>query len=95
MWQTTCFELFLRPIDGAAYAEFNLSPSENWAAYDFAAYREGMANRAMPRDPVCTWRRGTAFSLFDAAIPAGGLPRLPAAFALTAVLEEEGGVKSY
>jgi hypothetical protein len=45
---TTCFELFLAEDSEAAqgaYAEFNLSPSERWAAYDFDGYRVGMAAR--------------------------------------------------
>ncbi len=95
LWQTTCFELFVRAPGAAGYAEFNLSPSERWAAYDFADYREGMTNRAMPRDPVCTLRRGQGVALFDAAVPLAGLPGLPLEFSLTAVIEEQGGVKSY
>jgi len=95
LWQTTCFELFVRPDDGPGYAEFNLSPSERWAAYDFAAYRQGMTDRAIPRQPVCTARRGQSVLIFDAAIPALALPPLPWAYGLTAVIEEEGGVRSY
>ncbi len=95
LWQTTCFELFARPDCGVGYAEFNLSPSQAWAAYDFSGYRAGMAQRAMPRDPVCTPRRGTSLLIFDAAIPAASLPPLPGRFGLTAVIEEEGGHKSY
>ncbi len=95
LWQTTCFELFVRAPDGDAYSEFNLSPSERWAAYDFAGYREGMMNRAMPRDPICTLRRGQGVALFDAAVPLAGLPALPLEFSLTAVIEEQGGTKSY
>ncbi len=95
LWQTTCFELFVKPEGGEAYAEFNLSPSERWAAYDFTGYREGMADRPIPRAPLCTWRGGRTFAIFDAAIPSSALPSLPAAIALTAVLEEKGGVKSY
>lgn len=94
LWRTTCFELFVRS-DGAGYAEFNLSPSERWAAYDFAGYREGMTERAMPRDPVCTPRRGQSVLIFDAAIPAAALPALPWLYGLTAVIEEAGGVMSY
>lgn len=93
LWQTTCFELFVK--DGEGYAEFNLSPSERWAAYDFAGYRAGMAERAMERAPVCTPRRGQSVLIFDAAIPASALPPLPWAYGLTAVIEEEGGHKSY
>ncbi len=95
LWQTTCFEMFLKGPDGEGYAEFNLSPSERWAAYDFAGYRAGMAERAVERAPVCTPRRGGSVLIFDAAIPAFALPPLPWAYGLTAVIEEEGGTKSY
>ena len=95
LWRTTCFELFLRPAGGSAYSEFNLSPSERWAAYDFASYREGMAERPASREPDCVMRMGSTFAIFDAAIPAGLVPagRCEANFA--AVVEEEGGIVSY
>lgn len=95
LWQTTCFELFVRDPDGEGYAEFNFSPSQQWAAYDFSGYREGMAERAMPRAPVCTPRRGQSVLIFDVAMPTAALPPLPASIGLTAVIEEEGGHKSY
>jgi len=41
LWRTTCFEAFVRGRD-EGYFEFNLSPSGQWAAYGFDAYREGM-----------------------------------------------------
>ncbi len=90
LWRTTCFELFLRPEAGSAYTEFNLSPSERWAAYDFDAPREGMRDRPMPRDPVCTLRRGGSVAIFDAAIPRAALPAEHSAMGLTAVIEEQG-----
>jgi hypothetical protein len=93
LWRTTCFELFV--MDGEGYAEFNLAPSERWAAYDFTSYRAGMAERAMERAPVCTPRRGRSVLIFDAAIPARALPPLPWDYGLTAVIEEEGGHTSY
>ncbi|MBB4615530.1 DOMON-like domain-containing protein [Novosphingobium taihuense] len=95
LWQATCFELFVKPDGGESYAEFNFSPSQRWAAYDFSGYREGMAERPMPRDPVCTPRRGQSVLIFDVALPPAALPSLPAAIGLTAVIEEEGGQKSY
>ena len=95
LWQATCFELFVRPGEGEGYAEFNLSPSEQWAAYDFTGYRAGMAERPVPRDPVCTPRRGTNLLIFDAAIPASALPDLPWYYGLSAVIEEQGGHMSY
>ncbi|PZQ53964.1 MAG: hypothetical protein DI555_14670 [Novosphingobium pentaromativorans] len=95
LWQTTCFELFLQEPEGAGYTEFNLSPSERWNAYDFTGRREGMTQRPMPREPECTMRKGSDIAVFDAAIPVGGLPQGPLRCAFTAVIEEEGGVKSY
>lgn len=95
LWKRTCFELFLKPEDGEDYCEFNLSPSEQWAAYDFGGYRDGMRNRTMPRDPVCTMRPGATFAIFDAAIPRAALPDTRSAMGLSAVIEEEGGVKSF
>ena len=95
LWKTTCFEAFLRPVGGEAYVELNLSPSERWAAYDFAGYREGMAERPFPREPQCTMRKGEQLAIFDAAVPAAGLPAMHCELGLSAVIEEEGGVISY
>ena len=41
LWQHTCFEIFLAPRGMPSYFEFNFSPSGEWAAYAFAAYRQG------------------------------------------------------
>jgi hypothetical protein len=41
LWQHTCFEAFIRVKDSPAYFEFNFSPSGEWAAYGFRAYRDG------------------------------------------------------
>lgn len=95
LWKTTCFEAFLRPDGDQAYIELNLSASERWAAYDFSSYREGMSERPFPHEPQCSIRIGSDLTIFDAAVPSAGLPPLPAAMGLSAVIEEEGGVKSY
>jgi hypothetical protein len=44
LWHHTCFEAFVCPEPGAAYLEFNLAPSTQWAAYRFSGYRAGMAD---------------------------------------------------
>lgn len=100
LWQATCFELFV--ATGAGYCEFNFSPSEQWAAYDFSGYREGMAERAMARAPVITPRRGGDVLFCDVALPVSGpvalLPDLPWRYGLTAVIVEAGAkscVKSF
>ncbi|GAB7554042.1 hypothetical protein NRB_35530 [Novosphingobium sp. 11B] len=95
LWQTTCFEMFIQQGDGPDYTEINLSPSERWNVYDFTARRKGMAERPMPREPECTIRQGTDMAIFDAAIPAAGLPLAPWRCGFTAVIEEQGGHKSY
>ncbi|WEK47054.1 MAG: DOMON-like domain-containing protein [Candidatus Andeanibacterium colombiense] len=95
LWRTTCFEAFLKPVGGSAYVELNMSPSERWAAYDLTSYREGMSERPFPHEPQCAIRVGTDLTIFDAAVPSAGLPPVPAALGLSAVIEEEGGVKSY
>jgi predicted GIY-YIG superfamily endonuclease len=95
LWQSTCFEMFVQPISGAGYAEFNFSPSEAYAAYDFTSWREGMGERALSHDPVITPRGSGDVLIVDVAIPLSDLPALPAALSLTCVIEEEGGAKSY
>jgi hypothetical protein len=95
LWRTTCFEAFLRPERGQAYVELNLSPSERWNAYDFSSHREGMLERPMPHEPVCTLRRGRSLAIFDAAIPIAALPSPPCELGFACVLEEIGGRLSY
>ena len=95
LWQNTCFEMFVQHSGHTAYAEYNFSPSEAWAAYDFTDWRDGMAERSLSNYPVITPRKGKGTLIFDVALPLADLPDLPAALSLTAVLEEEGGAKSY
>lgn len=95
LWQTTCCEMFVRPEGGDSYTEFNFSPSESWAAYRFASWREGMAHHPVSHDPVITPRPGRNLLIVDVALPLADLPPLPAALSLTMVIEEEGGALSY
>ena len=112
LWRATCFEAFVRPDAqgdaSSAYVEFNLSPSGHWNAYDFRAYRDGMAPRPMARAPESRVRVAAADDgddadaaqrdatlIFDAAVPRSALPALPCSLGLCAVLEERGGVKSF
>ena len=85
------------PVEGCAptYSEFNFSPSERWAAYDFTGYREGMTERPAGRAPVITPRRGGDVLIFDVAVPADMLPPRPWRYGLTAVLEESDGTRSF
>jgi hypothetical protein len=95
LWATTCFEMFAAPGAGPAYQEWNLSPSEAFAAYGFGGYRAEMAQLHVRRPPIITWRGNGKRRLLDAALPLGDLPAPPFAYGLCAVVEEAGGRFSY
>lgn len=42
LWRHTCFEVFVESARADGYREFNLASSNEWAAYAFSGYREGM-----------------------------------------------------
>ena len=42
LWEETCLEFFLGPLDSPRYWEFNLSPAGHWNVFSFESYRKGM-----------------------------------------------------
>ena len=92
LWQTTCFEAFLRESGAKGYREWNFAPSGQWAAYDFEAQREGKADAdvAAPyirmEDNLTWWALGATIS-----VEAG----IHWELGLSAILEEQDGTKSY
>ena len=94
LWQTTCFEMFLMCEDGR-YFEFNFSPSAEWAIYAFDSYRTGMRPLEVDVSPHIEFvETGEIFSL-EADVDLGQIPIEKMALALSAVIEETGGTKSY
>ena len=93
LWQHTCFELFLRDSRSDAYVEFNFSPSGEWAAYAFDAYREGM--RPADGVPSIEWTRAGDALVLDATVPAEMIAPGALAAGLSAVIEDTGGAISY
>lgn len=93
LWASTCFELFARPVGGEAYCEFNFAPSSQWAAYAFDGYRAGMRNLALEAPAIEVSATDDVFVL-RVAVEASVL-RTGAQLALTAVIEETSGAKSY
>lgn len=99
LWRHTCFEAFVRSAPGPAYAEFNFSPSTQWAVYRFSDYREGMS---VAREINAPWieahATGESFTL-QAALDLNSLSSLPGDAAwrlgLSAVIEETNGCISY
>jgi hypothetical protein len=92
LWKTTCFEAFLRPVGEGTYREWNFAPSGEWAAYDFAGYREGSTDAEVPppyirvEDNMTWWALGATI-----AVDADQHWQL----GLFAILEEKDGTKSY
>lgn len=92
LWHTTCFEAFLRAEGAEAYREWNFAPSGQWAAYDFAGYRAGMAV-ADVAEPYVRMEDNFTWWALGATIA----PKADRAWqlGLSAVIEEQDGTKSY
>lgn len=60
LWRHSCFELFVRARGEARYAEVNLAPSGDWAAYAFSAYRAGLRQVAPMTAPAIDVAAGAA-----------------------------------
>jgi hypothetical protein len=96
LWQTTCFEAFLRVPGQASYVELNASPSGAWAAYHFDDYRTGMAALPMPTAPEIGLDASESHFALEAvyALPPEFAGQ-PVELCLSAVIEEADGTKSY
>ena len=98
LWETTCFEAFIRPRGTDAYYELNLSPSGDWAAYAFDSYRAGMRNARIDctPDPDVWLKDGVRMQ--EATFDLSGEALNNAIewdIGLSAVIEEQDGAKSY
>ncbi|HWU94324.1 MAG TPA: DOMON-like domain-containing protein [Sphingomonas sp.] len=90
LWQHTCFELFVKPVGGDGYFEFNFSPSTQWAAYQFEGYRAGMRDLQLAVPVIEPVEDG-----IRVRIDLAGLPEGEWRVAITAVIEAADGSKSY
>ena len=95
LWRHTCLELFARRDEEQSYLEFNFSPSGDWAAYRFDAYRQGQSPRLQEPGKVLLRPLGRDELLVQAwaHLPAGAAAdwRLGPA----AVIEAGDGTLSY
>ena len=98
LWQHTCFEAFAAAPGTAAYCEYNFSPSTEWAAYRFSAYREGM-RVAEVRPPSMAVSRDARRLELRAALRLGRLLEASGSrvvqLAFSAVIEDANGRHSY
>ena len=97
LWRHTCVEVFVAGRGSHEYREFNFSPSGEWAAYAFTAYRAGMTVLELPCGPTLCWQRTAAQLELSATLPAEALPADAAGLrlALSAVIEEQSGTISH
>ncbi len=98
LWRHTCFEAFVRTA-GGGYYEFNFAPSSQWAVYRFTGYREGMKPALNAFAPDIEGQAKHDTYELRVTLDLGGLNDLPRgapwSVALTAVIEEVSGAKSY
>jgi hypothetical protein len=88
LWEHSCFEAFLTIPPG--YMELNFAPSTEWAAYRLSSYREGRREAAIIAPKIETLIGFDRFELrAELIVPILG------AMALSAVIEEKDGTKSY
>jgi hypothetical protein len=99
LWKHTCFEAFIQRADSQGYYEFNFSPTRQWAAYRFDAYRVGMTPIDLAKPPEISVSREPhqlelqATFLLPASVAMGAAP--PSKLALTAVVEDDSGRLCY
>ena len=99
LWRTTCFEAFIRGEAGEAYVEVNLSPSNEWAAYAFAGYRDGMRPLEEVPDPEIFALHDEGLLQLTGHVDLARVPSLSLYdtwhIGLSAVIEAADGSKSY
>lgn len=93
LWQSTCFELFLKQPGETGYLEFNFSPSTQWAVYGFTGYREGMHEASERLAPSIRFQAAPNGITLSAEVQ--NLPGLPWLLGLSAVIAGPDGRKSH
>ena len=92
LWQGTCFEAFLTEEGQPDYTEFNYAPDGRWACYQFDDYRS-----LLRPDDLAPWLMETEREVgrYALRVEPGIFPDTGSKLALSAVIEEQGGVKSF
>ncbi|MGB7408422.1 MAG: hypothetical protein WA908_07940 [Pontixanthobacter sp.] len=92
LWKTTCFEIFWQPHGDSAYREFNLSPSQQWACYDFDDVRRNGRDGAVEEIGIeCNTADGALHLRANIRADLS----VPADVALNAVIETTDGMLQF
>lgn len=97
LWLHSCFEAFVGLGDVGAYAEFNFSPSGQWASYRFEAHRQGrQPATGLPSPDIYVKQTGDTGFALTAWLDLAPLAReRPRTLGLSAVIEDKTGAISY
>ncbi|MBA3941234.1 MAG: hypothetical protein C0520_08505 [Sphingopyxis sp.] len=92
LWQSTCFEAFLTEEGEPDYTEFNYAPDGRWACYQFDDYRSLLRSDDLAPWDMAVERSDAQYAL---RVEPGIFPDTGAKLALSVVIEEVDGTKSY
>jgi hypothetical protein len=97
LWEATCFEAFVAAGAGGGYYELNISPSTEWAAYEFDDYRAGMRTLELSAPPridvvAAADELRVTGSIATAALP---IARWPLELGLAAVVADRDGGRTF
>jgi hypothetical protein len=98
LWRQSCCEAFIGSPRGGDYCEFNFSPSGAWAAYRFAATRQGMRPLEGAEPPAIRLERRPDEVLVEVRFDPGPVacpPGSDIALGLAAVIEDREGRHSF
>lgn len=94
LWEHTCFEAFVRAGTSNSYVEVNFAPSTRWAAFDFDGYRQGFRDAPIAMPSISVHAGEQQFEL-RCAVELPLIADEPWRLALSTVIEEQSGRKSY
>ena len=97
LWNSTCFECFIKGNESDVYYELNVSPGGDWNFYRFKKYRQGMCEAEDIDYVQFAAQIEDETAEFRCSIPIGRLfqdkDRL--ILGISCILESSGGDKSY
>ena len=99
LWQHSCFEVFISAEEDPGYYEYNLSPSGQWALFEFRDYRDGEPRADPNFKPVIQFEMSPRTFSLEALLPLAridpGSKTSRLRIGLSAVIEHCDGTLGY